>query len=68
MENHLRGSTLLFGTTKVIMVAVDGSEGSDRAAHISYELAEITKSKILITHIINIGTIQHLAKMSDKET
>jgi nucleotide-binding universal stress UspA family protein len=50
------------------MVTVDGSEGSNRAAQIAYELAEITKSKLLITHIINVGTIQHVATMADEDT
>lgn len=68
MHHILNGTSQLFGSTNIIMVTVDGSEGSNRAAQIAYELAEITKSKLLITHIINIGTIQHLATMSDKDT
>jgi nucleotide-binding universal stress UspA family protein len=68
MHHILDGTSQLFGATNTIMVAVDGSEGSNRAAQIAYELAEITKSKLLITHIINIGTVQHLATMSDKDT
>lgn len=66
MEKRI-GSTLLFGATNIIMVAVDGSEGSNRAAQIAYELAEITKSKLLITHIINIGNIQQIATISNKD-
>jgi nucleotide-binding universal stress UspA family protein len=68
MHHILDGTSELFGSTNTIMVAVDGSEGSNRAARIAYELAEITKSKLFITHIINIGTIQQIATMSDKDT
>ena len=68
MHHILDGTSYLFGTTNTIMVAVDGSEGSNRAAQIAYELAEITRSKLLITHVINIGTIQQIATMSDKDT
>jgi nucleotide-binding universal stress UspA family protein len=68
MHHISNGTSYLFGDTNIIMVAVDGSEGSNRAALIALELAEITNSKLLITHIINIGKIQHLATMSDKDT
>ena len=68
MHHILDGTSYLFGTTNCIMVAVDGSEGSNRAAQIAYELSEITKSKLLIIHIINIGTVQQIATMSDKDT
>jgi nucleotide-binding universal stress UspA family protein len=67
MHHILDGTSYLFGETNIIMVAVDGSEGSNRAVLIALELAEITKSKLLITHIINLGKIQHLATMSNKD-
>ena len=68
MHHISNGTSILFGSTNIIMVAVDGSEGSNRAAQIAYEITEISKSKLLITHIINIGTVQYLATMSDKDT
>lgn len=58
----------LFWRTKRILLPVDGSEGAARAATVAYELAEITKGKIFILHVINIGMVQQIATMSDADS
>lgn len=58
----------LFWRTKKILLPVDGSEGSARAATVAYELAEITKGKIFIMHVINTGMVQQIATMSDADS
>jgi nucleotide-binding universal stress UspA family protein len=58
----------LFWRTKRILLPVDGSEGTARAATVAYELAEITKGKIFIMHVINLGMVQQIATMSDADS
>ena len=57
----------LLSRTKSVMLPIDGSEGSDRAAVVAYEIAELTKSKLYIVHVINTGVVQQVARMSDKD-
>ncbi|TXT55104.1 MAG: putative universal stress protein [Candidatus Thorarchaeota archaeon] len=57
----------LFCRTKRVMLPVDGSEGSARAAKIAYEIAEMTKAKLLVVHVINLGAVQQVATMSDND-
>jgi len=49
------------------MLPIDGSEGSDRAAAVAYEIAELTKSKLYIIHVINTGIVQQVARMSEED-
>ncbi|NWF95939.1 MAG: universal stress protein [Candidatus Thorarchaeota archaeon] len=58
----------LIARTKVIMLPVDGSRDSGRAASVAFELAHITKGKLLIVHIINVGAVQQIAKMSSTDS
>lgn len=58
----------LFWRTKRILLPVDGSEATARAATVAFELAEITKGKIFILHVINIGLVQQIATMSDTDS
>ena len=55
----------IFCRTKKILLAVDGSEGSARAATAAFEVAEMTKSKLIILHVIPTPIIQQVALMSD---
>lgn len=57
----------LIARTKVIMLPVDGSKDSGRAASVAFELTEMTKAKLLIVHVINLGVVQQMAKMSDTD-
>ncbi len=57
----------LFHHLKTILLPVDGSAGAGRAAIVAYELAEMTKAKLLIVHVINEGTVNQVALMSDTE-
>ena len=69
MENiHYSESDSLFSRTEEILLPVDGSNAAARAATVAYELAEITKAKLFILHIINIGVVQQIATMSDSDS
>jgi nucleotide-binding universal stress UspA family protein len=47
------------------MLAVDGSEGSARAATVAFEVAEMTKSKLFIVHVIPTSVVNQFSLMSD---
>ena len=47
------------------MLAVDGSEGSARAATVAFEVAEMTKSKLFIVHVIPTSVVKQFSLMSD---
>jgi nucleotide-binding universal stress UspA family protein len=47
------------------MLAVDGSEGSARAATVAFEVAEMTKSKLFIIHVVPTSVVQQFSMMSD---
>jgi nucleotide-binding universal stress UspA family protein len=55
----------IFCRAKKILLAVDGSEASARAATAAFEIAEMTKSKLLILHVIPIPIVKQIALMSD---
>jgi nucleotide-binding universal stress UspA family protein len=55
----------LIARTRVIMLPVDGSKDAARAASVAFELAEMTKARLLIVHVINLGVVKQMAKMSD---
>ncbi|MHA1772355.1 MAG: universal stress protein [Candidatus Thorarchaeota archaeon] len=57
----------LIRRTRVILLPVDGSKDSARAASVAFELAEITKGKLIILHVINLGMVQQIARMSDTD-
>ncbi|MGY5862537.1 MAG: universal stress protein [Candidatus Thorarchaeota archaeon] len=69
MEDPLyHESGRLLSRTKRVMLPIDGSEGSARAAIVAFEIAELTKSKLYIVHVINTGVVQQVARMSDKDS
>ncbi|MFW9768710.1 MAG: universal stress protein [Candidatus Thorarchaeota archaeon] len=49
------------------MLAVDGSEGSARAATVAFEIAEMTKSKVFIIHVINDSIVKQFSLMSETD-
>jgi nucleotide-binding universal stress UspA family protein len=57
----------LFCRTKNVLLAVDGSEGSARAATVAFEIAEMTKSKLFIVHVIPTPIVKQIALMSDTD-
>ncbi|MHA1654348.1 MAG: universal stress protein [Candidatus Thorarchaeota archaeon] len=57
----------LIRRTKVILLPVDGSKDSARAASVAFELAEITGARLIILHVINMGMVQHIARMSETD-
>ncbi len=54
----------LISRTKMILLPVDGSRDSGRAASVAFELSHMTGAKLLIIHVINAGAVQQVAKMS----
>jgi nucleotide-binding universal stress UspA family protein len=57
----------LFWRTKRIMLPVDGSKGTARAATVAFELAETTKAKLYIIHVINTGTVRQISRMTEAD-
>jgi nucleotide-binding universal stress UspA family protein len=57
----------IFCRAKKILLAVDGSESSARAATAAFEIAEMTKSKLFIVHVIPIPVVKQIALMSDTD-
>jgi len=57
----------IFCRAKKILLAVDGSEGSARAATVAFEIAEMTKSKLYIVHVIPTPIVKQVALMSDSD-
>jgi nucleotide-binding universal stress UspA family protein len=55
----------IFCRTKKILLAVDGSEESARAATAAFEIAEMTKSKLFIVHIVPTPIVKQIALMTD---
>lgn len=55
----------IFCKANKIMLAVDGSDGSSRAATVAFEVAEMTKSKLFIVHVIPTSIVKQFSLMSD---
>lgn len=55
----------IFCSANKVMLAVDGSEGSARAAKVAFEVAEMTKSKLFIIHVIPTSIVNQFSLMSD---
>lgn len=55
----------IFCSANKVMLAVDGSEGSARAATVAFEVAEMTKSKLFIIHVIPTSVVNQFSLMSD---
>ena len=55
----------IFCKAKNILLAVDGSEGSARAATVAFEIAEMTKSKLFIVHVVPTPSVNQLSLMTD---
>ena len=57
----------IFCSAKKVMLAVDGSEGSARAATVAFEVAEMTKSKLFIIHVIATSVVKQFSLMSETD-
>ena len=55
----------IFCKAQKILLAVDGSEGSARAATVAFEVAQMTKSKLFVVHVIPLPIVKQIALMSD---
>lgn len=55
----------IFCSANKVMLAVDGSEGSARAATVAFEVSEMTKSKLFIVHVIPTPVVKQFSLMSD---
>jgi nucleotide-binding universal stress UspA family protein len=66
-EIHYCAPGHIFCRANKIILAVDGSEGSARAATAAFEVAEMTKSKLFIVHVIPTPIVKQFALMSDAD-
>lgn len=57
----------IFCRAKKILLAVDGSEGSAHAATIAFEIAEMTKSKLFIMHVVPSATVEQFSRIADTD-
>lgn len=64
-EIHYCAPGHIFCRAKKILLAVDGSEGSARAATAAFEVAEMTNSKLCVLHVIPTPIVKQVALMSD---
>jgi nucleotide-binding universal stress UspA family protein len=55
----------IFCSANKLMLAVDGSTGSARAATVAFEVAEMTNSKLFIIHVIPTSVVKQFSLMSD---
>ncbi|MFW9963029.1 MAG: universal stress protein [Candidatus Sifarchaeia archaeon] len=55
----------IFCSANKVLLAIDGSEGSARAATVAFEVAEMTKSKLYIIHVIPTPVVKQFSLMSD---
>lgn len=46
----------------VILLPIDGSENSERAARVAADLTLLTNAKLIIMHVINVGLMEQVAK------
>ena len=64
-EIHYCAPGHIFCRANKILLTVDGSEGSAKAATVAFEVAEMTKSKLYILHVIPTPIVKQVAMMSD---
>ncbi|MHA1135333.1 MAG: universal stress protein [Candidatus Thorarchaeota archaeon] len=64
-EIHYCAPGYIFCRANKILLTVDGSEGSAKAANVAFEVAEMTKSKLFILHVIPTPIVKQVALMSD---
>ncbi len=55
----------IFCSANKVMLAVDGSQGSARAATVAFEVAEMTKSKLFIIYVVPTSVVQQFSLMSN---
>jgi nucleotide-binding universal stress UspA family protein len=48
-----------------VLLAVDGSKGSAKAATAAFEVAEMTKSKLYILHVVPMHVVEQFSLMSE---
>ncbi|MFW9919676.1 MAG: universal stress protein [Candidatus Thorarchaeota archaeon] len=53
---------------QVILLPVDGSENSDRAAQVAIDFAKMTSARLVIMHVVNIGIIEQVSRNLGKTT
>ncbi|TXT55103.1 MAG: hypothetical protein BAJATHORv1_40012 [Candidatus Thorarchaeota archaeon] len=55
----------VFCRANKIMLPVDGSEGSARAATVAFEVAELTQSKVFVIHVVPTSLVEQFAYISE---
>jgi nucleotide-binding universal stress UspA family protein len=56
----------IFCRAQKVLLAVDGSQGAARAATVAFEIAEMTKSKLFIIHVIPKPSVEQFARITDE--
>jgi len=56
----------IFCRARKVLLAVDGSQGSARAATVAFEIAEMTKSTLFIVHVIPTPSVEQFARITDE--
>ena len=57
----------IFCRANKVMLAVDGSEGSAKAATVAFEVAEMTKSILYIINVVPTSVAQQFSLISDSD-
>jgi nucleotide-binding universal stress UspA family protein len=57
----------LFCRAQKILLAVDGSESSARAATVGFEIAQMTKSKVFIIYVVPTPTVKQYSIMTSSD-
>ncbi len=50
-----------------VLLPVDGSDLSRRAATVAIELCRLTGAKLLVLHVVNLGMVQQIATMINED-
>ena len=67
-DSFRRESARFISNIKTIVLPVDGSKNADRAANVAFEIAEMTSARLLIIHVIDLGTVQQVARASGSDS
>ncbi|MBD3405358.1 MAG: hypothetical protein GF411_04365 [Candidatus Lokiarchaeota archaeon] len=57
----------VFCKANKIMLPVDGSDGSARAATVAFEVAELTESKVYIIHVVPTSMVKQFSYISGSD-
>mgnify|MGYP000501122193 CR=1 FL=1 len=62
-----RDPNLLIENLQRVLLPVDGSELSQRAATVAFEFCRLTGATLYILHVVNLGMVQQISTMIDAD-